>query len=131
MEHSNNTVCVISLFIYTAAELQLDVLLTFFSYCGAKTSIHSWLFVSTVSMKLSSLQGCLLQHGSSKSKLMLLIIYVPHPHEETYCAPEHHHGMQCCPSAPCHTLPPDNTHFASLQSAKCKVVSPMSNLNKP
>lgn len=96
MEHGNNTVCVISLFIYIAAELQLDVLVTFFSRCRAKTSIHSWLFASTASMKLPSLQGCLLQHGSSRSKLMLMIICVPHPLEQTYSAPSMHISCGHC-----------------------------------
>lgn len=73
MEHSNNMVCVISLFFYTAAELQLAVLVLDFSCCRAESGIHSWLFASTARVKLFILQGCL-QHGSSKSKLMLLII---------------------------------------------------------
>lgn len=90
MEHSNNTVCVISLFSYTAAGLQLAVLVLFFSCYGAKSSIHSWLFASTASVKLFILQGCLLQHGSSKSKPMLLIICGPHHPEDMYCAPSMH-----------------------------------------
>lgn len=61
MEHSNNMVCVITLFSYTAAELQLAVPVLFFSCCGVKSGIHSWLFASIASVKLLILQGCLLQ----------------------------------------------------------------------
>jgi len=88
-------VCVIGLLFHTAAEVQLAVPLLVCSSCGAKSSIHSRLFASTASVKLFILQGCLLQHGSSRSKLMLLIIGGPHHPEEMHSAPSvhasHHH----------------------------------------
>lgn len=68
--------CVISLFFYTAAELQFAVPALFLSCCKARSRTDSWLFASTASVKLFILQGCPLQCGFSSGKVRVLACFV-------------------------------------------------------